>query len=491
MKRRHFAALAGAALAAPAVLAQDRTIRILGRLPARRLGRRHRAPAGAEDAASLNQNVIVDNKPGAAGRLVLGELKRMPPDGQNLVLSPSGAMVIAPWLYSNIGYDPVKDFTPVSRIVTFDFAVTAGPGAPQGDLKTVLAWMKANPGKANYGTSGAGTVPHFAGLLLGQASGVPLTHVAYRGGAPAAQDLIGGQIPLMVDTASETIEHHKAGKVRILAVTGEQRSKSLPDVPTLKEQGINMAADAFFGLYGPPGMPADVTARIDRAVADALKDPGRAGKDLRLRPGAQPCAGGGPGGHAGGAPEALGDADQGVRLQGRVASAERPQEGRHRPADRGQPAPHRAGHLAHGGARAHALAPGQQARHVGRERRALPLAEQRGHVEGDVGIAIAAGQPLAVGQQGIHLEGSTAALLRSRRARSAPSGWPAGPSAGPRAGSTPRPTSAPAASHGRGRACPWATARAAAAGLPGIRRSAWNRTRRGRRPPAPAPASWD
>jgi tripartite-type tricarboxylate transporter receptor subunit TctC len=273
MKRRHFAALAGAALAAPTVLAQDRTLRIWVGFP----------PGGSADviarllaqklAASLNQNVIVENKPGAAGRLVLGELKRAAPDGQTLVLSPSGAMVIAPWLYSNIGYDPVKDFTPVSRIVTFDFAVTAGPAAPQGDLKAVLAWMKANPTRANYATSGAGTVPHFAGLMLGQASGVPITHVAYRGGAPAAQDLIGGQIPLMVDTASETIEHHKAGKVRILAVTGEQRSRALPDVPTLKEQGINMAADAFFGLYGPPGMPADVVGRIDRAVADALKDP--------------------------------------------------------------------------------------------------------------------------------------------------------------------------------------------------------------------------
>lgn len=273
MKRRHFAALAGAALAAPAVFAQDRTMRIWVGFP----------PGGSADTiarlvaeklrASLAQNVIVENKPGAAGRLVLGELKRAAPDGQTLVLSPSGAMVIAPWLYSNIGYDPIKDFTPVSRLVTFDFAVTAGPGAPQGDLKSVLAWMKANPGKASYATSGAGTVPHFAGLMLSQAAGVPITHVAYRGGAPAAQDLIGGQVPLMVDTASETIEHHKAGKVRILAVTGEQRSRALPDVPTLREQGINMAADAFFGLYGPPGMPADVVARIDRAVAEALKDP--------------------------------------------------------------------------------------------------------------------------------------------------------------------------------------------------------------------------
>ncbi|RYF39829.1 MAG: ABC transporter substrate-binding protein [Comamonadaceae bacterium] len=275
MKRRQFAALAALtlALAAPAALAQDRAIRIMVGFP----------PGGSADviarllalkmAVTLGQPVIVDNKPGAAGRLVLGEVKRAAPDGQTLVLSPSGAMVIAPWLYSNIGYDPIKDFTPVSRIVTFDFAVTVGPAAPQGDLRSVLAWMKANPSKASYGTSGAGTVPHFAGLLLGQVAGVPITHIPYKGGAPAAQDLIGGQIPLMVDTASETIEHHKAGKVRILAVTGEQRSRALPDVPTLKEQGINMAADAFFGLYGPPGMPADVVARLDRAVADALRQP--------------------------------------------------------------------------------------------------------------------------------------------------------------------------------------------------------------------------
>ena len=272
MKRRTFAAaLAAASLAAPA-LAQERTIKIMVGFP----------PGGSADViarllaekmrASLNQNVIVDNKPGAAGRLVLGELKRAAPDGQTLVLSPSGAMVIAPHLYK-LDYDPIKDFTPVSRIVTFDFAITAGPGAPAGDLKTVLAWMKANPSKANYATSGAGTVPHFAGQLLSQAAGVTLTHVAYRGGAPAAQDLIGGQVPLMVDTASETLEHHKAGKVRILAVTGEQRMKALPDVPTLKEAGINTAADAFFGLYGPPGMAPDVVNRIDRAVADALKDP--------------------------------------------------------------------------------------------------------------------------------------------------------------------------------------------------------------------------
>ncbi|KIQ27483.1 ABC transporter substrate-binding protein [Variovorax paradoxus] len=277
MKRRQFAAQAAAVIAAtalaPSAFAQERTTRILIGFP----------PGGSADVVarlladkmrvSLGQNVIIDNKPGAAGRLALAELKRSPPDGSVLIFSPSGAMVIHPWLYSNLGYDPAKDFTPIALGSTFDFAVTAGPGAPPGDLKAVLAWMKANPAKANYATSGAGTVPHFAGQLLAQASGVPMTHVAYRGGAPAAQDLIGGQVPLMVDTASETIEHHRAGKVRILAVTGEQRSRALPDVPTLKEAGIGVTADAFFGLYGLPGMSPEVVARIDKAVADALRMP--------------------------------------------------------------------------------------------------------------------------------------------------------------------------------------------------------------------------
>jgi tripartite-type tricarboxylate transporter receptor subunit TctC len=223
---------------------------------------------------SLGQTVLVDNKPGAAGRVALGEVKRAAPDGQTLVLAPSGALVILPWLFpKTLGYDPAKDFTPVARTSTFDFAITAGPAAPAGDLKAILAWMKANPAKANYATSGAGTVPHFTGVLLSQASGIAMTHVAYKGGAPAMNDLMGGQVPLMIDTASETIEQHRAGKLRIVAVTGEARSKALPDVPTLKEHGIALTADAFFGLYGPPGLAGDANTRISRAVADALKQP--------------------------------------------------------------------------------------------------------------------------------------------------------------------------------------------------------------------------
>ena len=267
------AALAASLAATPwAAQAQDKApMKILVGFP----------PGGSADVVArlladkmrviLGQSVIVDNKPGAAGRVALGELKRAAPDGQTIILAPSGAFVILPWLYRNLGYDPVRDFTPVARASTFDFAVTAGPGAPAGDLKAILGWMKANPGKANIGNPGAGTVPHFTAVLLGQVAGVEVAHVSYKGGAPALNDLLGGQIPLMVDTALETIEHHRAGKLRIVAMTGEIRAKSLPEVPTLKEQGVNFAADAYFGVYGPPGMSVETTARIANAVSEALR----------------------------------------------------------------------------------------------------------------------------------------------------------------------------------------------------------------------------
>ncbi|HEY8355876.1 MAG TPA: tripartite tricarboxylate transporter substrate-binding protein [Ramlibacter sp.] len=271
MKRRHFAALSAVALAAPAVLAQERTLKLVVGF----------APGGSSDQltrliadklrVSLGQNVIVENKPGAAGRISLGELKRAAPDGQTLVMAASGGLVVAPWLYNNLPYDPLNDFTPVSRVASFDFAVTAGPSAPQGGIKEVLAGFKLTPDKASYASSGAGTLGHFTGVMLSQTAGVPMVHVPYKGGAPAALDLVSGTIPLMVDTASETLEQHKAGRVRILAVSGERRSRILPDVPTLKESGINMTADGYFGLYGPAGMPAAVVQRIDLAVADALK----------------------------------------------------------------------------------------------------------------------------------------------------------------------------------------------------------------------------
>ena len=168
MKRRHFAALAAAAALVVALRPRRRSARPASWSAFRRAARptwwRACWPTRCASRSGRTSSSTTSRAPAAA--LALAEVKRAAPDGNTLIFSPSGALVIHPWLYQNLGYDTVKDFTPISLASTFDFAVTAGPGAPPGDLKTVLAWMKANPGKANYATSGAGTVPHFAGLLL-------------------------------------------------------------------------------------------------------------------------------------------------------------------------------------------------------------------------------------------------------------------------------------------------------------------------------------
>ncbi|WP_245638575.1 Bug family tripartite tricarboxylate transporter substrate binding protein [Hydrogenophaga palleronii] len=280
MQRRHFntrlAALAAAGMASLPAMAQDGALMriVVGFSPggsvdavARLLAERLKEPLG--------MNVIVENKPGATGRVALGEVQRARPDGRTLVLAAGGAMVIFPWLYpTNLGYDPVKDFTPISRVTSLGFVISVGPAVPVTDLKGLIAWARANPGKAMYATSGAGSVPHFSGLLLAQTLGLELTHVAYKGGPQAEQELIGGHVPMMIDSpTSTTIDLHRSGKLRILAVTGKTRLPALPDVPTLQEAGVNLAIDNFFGLYGPAGMPADVTNRIDRAVAQVLALP--------------------------------------------------------------------------------------------------------------------------------------------------------------------------------------------------------------------------
>ena len=181
-------------------------------------------------------------------------------------------MSIFPWLYpGNLGYDPVKDFTPISRVTSVSFVISVGPAAPVTDLKGLIAWIKANPSKAMYATSGAGSVPHFAGLLLAETLGTQMNHVAYRGGPLAEQDLVGGHVPMMIDSPTgTTIDLHKSGKLRIVAVTGKTRLPALPDVPTLQEAGLNLVIDNYFGLYGPAGIPTETVARIDRAVAEVL-----------------------------------------------------------------------------------------------------------------------------------------------------------------------------------------------------------------------------
>lgn len=218
-------------------------------------------------------SVVVENKPGAAGRIALQQLKKSVPDGQTVIVLPSGPMVLFPHVYKNVGYDAVKDFTPISLLARFQFGIVSGPGSNVKTIAEMLAKAKVDPASASYGTPGAGSLPHFLGVMLEQASGATLNHVPFQGGAPANTALLGGHIGYKMDVVSETAPFHKDGKVRIIAVTGSKRDAQIPEVPTLKEQGINMDATAWFAMYGPAGMSAQTLSTLEARVRKAVNRP--------------------------------------------------------------------------------------------------------------------------------------------------------------------------------------------------------------------------
>ena len=227
----------------------------------------------AEGLKNDFSSVIVDNKPGAGGRIALAQVKRAAPDGQTVIVLPSGPMVLFPHVYKKLDYDAVKDFTPISQIAHFQFSVVAGPSAGVKNVAEMQAKAKAAPGQATYGTPGTGTLPHFMGVLFSQKAGTELTHVPFQGGGPANTALLGGHIQYKFDVVTETAELHRAGKVRILAVTGAQRDPQVPEVPTLKEQGVDMVATAWFAMYAPAGLKPEVRDRLSAAVAKAVRTP--------------------------------------------------------------------------------------------------------------------------------------------------------------------------------------------------------------------------
>ena len=218
------------------------------------------------------QSVVVDNKPGAAGRIAIEALKNAAPDGNTVIVMPSGPVVLFPHVFKKLGYDPVKDLAPISQLASFQFGIVSGPSSGVKTVAEMLAKAKADPSSASYGSSGNGTVPHFLGLMMGEAAGINFQHVPYQGGAPAMNALLGGHIGYNVDVITEALEQHRAGKVRIIAVAGAQRAPQLPDVPTLREQGVAMDATAWFAMYGPGAMPAATAQRLSTAVASAMKD---------------------------------------------------------------------------------------------------------------------------------------------------------------------------------------------------------------------------
>jgi len=217
--------------------------------------------------------VVVENRPGAGGRIALQQVKRAAPDGQTVIVLPSGPMVLFPHVYKKLDYDAVTDFTPVSLIANFQFGVVAGPASKAKTVADMVAAAKAQPGVASYGTPGLGTLPHFMGVLFEQQVGAKLNHVPFQGGGPANTALLGGHIDYKFDVVSETAELHRAGKVRIIAVTGATRDPQVPEVPTLKESGVDMVATAWFAMYGPANMNPATRDRLQQAVSAAVKSP--------------------------------------------------------------------------------------------------------------------------------------------------------------------------------------------------------------------------
>jgi tripartite-type tricarboxylate transporter receptor subunit TctC len=226
--------------------------------------------------------IVVDNKPGAGGRIALNMVKAAKPDGQTVIVLPSGPMVLFPHVYKKLDYDAVKDFTPVSQIARFQFGVVAGPASGVKNVAEMIAKAKAKPGESSYGTPGAGTLPHFMGVLMEQSAGVQLNHVPFQGGAPANNALLGGHIDYKFDVVSETAELHHSGKARIIAVTGSKRDTQVPEVPTLKEAGIHMDATAWFAMYGPAGLKGDALARLEKAMMKIVRDPAMKDKLIKL-----------------------------------------------------------------------------------------------------------------------------------------------------------------------------------------------------------------
>jgi tripartite-type tricarboxylate transporter receptor subunit TctC len=223
-------------------------------------------------AGVLGQPVVVENRPGGGGRTVLSELKRAPADGQTILLTPGTPLTLSPWTYSDgqLGYDPFKDFTPIARVANMDFGVMINLRNPAiSDFKTLIDYLKVNPRDANYASPGAGTVPHFVGQLLAKQLDLIIEHVPYKGTGPAMTDFLGGRFPMMVDTL--WVDRHKTKQIKIVAVTGELRYRDLPDVPTLKELGINMVVNQFFSVYAPAGMPPDSARRLSEGIREALK----------------------------------------------------------------------------------------------------------------------------------------------------------------------------------------------------------------------------
>ena len=278
-----FAALAlagaGALLPSPLALAQPsayptKPIRLVVPFPAGGTTDILARAAAQKLTEAWGQSVVVDNRPGAAGNIGSELVAKAAPDGYTLLMGTVGTHAINPGLYAKMPYDHVKDFVPVILVAGVPNVLVVNPSLPVNSVAELIAYAKANPGKLNFASSGSGTSIHLSGELFMSMTGARMTHVPYKGSAPALQDLAGGQVQLMFDNLPSSLALIKAGKLRALAVTSAARAAALPDVPTIAESGVpGFEASSWFGILAPAGTPAPIVAKIDAEVAQWLASP--------------------------------------------------------------------------------------------------------------------------------------------------------------------------------------------------------------------------
>ncbi|WP_198375910.1 Bug family tripartite tricarboxylate transporter substrate binding protein [Neoroseomonas rubea] len=225
--------------------------------------------------ARLNQRVVVDNRPGAGGTLGAAHVVQQPADGYTLMLSNTAPITSSPPIYPNVGYDPVSGFSHIAYLGATPLVVVANRNVvPATDLRGLIDWARAQRTPPGFGSSGAGSVAHIAGTLFERQTGVPLTHVPYRGSAPMQADLLGGNIPIAFDTLPQNVDHIREGRLRAFAVTARAREPMAPEVPTVAEAGLpGLLVENWLGLSGPAGLPAPIVARLHEETLAAMATP--------------------------------------------------------------------------------------------------------------------------------------------------------------------------------------------------------------------------
>ena len=278
MHRRHLLLAASAAAMASAagnVHAQsaDAPLRIV--VPYAAGGSSDRAARLVADrlGPKLGQAVLVENRTGAGGRLAAQQLKSAGANQNVLLLANPAIMVVAPLVFKDAGYDPDKDFQPVSQVTEYEFGLAVASAVPVKELPHLLAWLRANPAQANFGVPATGSLPHFFALMTGEKAAVKAQVVGYRGSAPLISDLIGGQLPVAFDTFDTLLPQHEGGKIRILAVSSAKRSALAPQIPTFKEAGMDLAATGWNTFFAPMSMPKAQAERLAGLIHEVMKDP--------------------------------------------------------------------------------------------------------------------------------------------------------------------------------------------------------------------------